>query len=461
MHRRETRPRFRLLGLLLVLAGAVLLASAAFRSGPAPTLSIEAGLPGIGKRTPLKVAVREGKRGLVAIKVELVQGERVESIEARTYRPRAAWQLFWGPRTPQDSFSIEVGSETIKGLKEGPATIRVTAQRAGAWFRSPAPSVKELELPVRLRPPMLHVVSSFTFVKQGGVEAVVYSVGPTSVEDGVRAGEWWFRGYPLPGGGDARFALFGAPYDLDDATRIRLVARDDVGNESQAPFIDQFTRRPLRTDRIEVTQTFMERVVPAILSQTPEIEDRGDLLQNYLEINRDLRAKNNTTLVELAKSSAERFLWTRPFIGMRNGQVMSEFADRRSYVYEGRQVDQQDHLGFDLASTKGAEIEAANDGTVALARYFGIYGNAVVLDHGYGLMSLYGHLSTVAVKEGDRVTRGQIIGRSGETGLAGGDHLHFTMLLQGLPVDPREWWDGHWIHDRLVLKLGAALPFAE
>jgi murein DD-endopeptidase MepM/ murein hydrolase activator NlpD len=140
---------------------------------------------------------------------------------------------------------------------------------------------------------------------------------------------------------------------------------------------------------------------------------------------------------------------------------MSDFAARRRYMYEGREVDVQDHLGFDLASTAMAPIQSANDGVVVLARYLGIYGNAVVVDHGYGLMSLYGHLSSIAVEEGQSVERGQELGRSGATGLAGGDHLHFSMMLQGMPVDPREWWDSHWIHDRLKLKLGAALPFEE
>ncbi len=146
---------------------------------------------------------------------------------------------------------------------------------------------------------------------------------------------------------------------------------------------------------------------------------------------------------------------------MRNAKVMSDFADQRTYMYQGREVDRQDHLGFDLASTRAAEIQAANNGVVMLARYFGIYGNAVVIDHGYGLMSLYGHLSSINVDEGQEVQRGDVLGRSGATGLAGGDHLHFTMLLHGLPVDPREWWDGHWIQDRLVLKLGDGLRFEE
>ena len=161
----------------------------------------------------------------------------------------------------------------------------------------------------------------------------------------------------------------------------------------------------------------------------------------------------------MAEASPPEFRWTKTFVPMRNGQVMSNFADRRTYTYDGAAVDQQDHLGFDLASTARAEIQAANDGVVVLARYFGIYGNCVVIDHGYGLLSLYGHLSSISVEEGRSVERYDTIGRSGLTGLAGGDHLHFTMLLRGLAVNPEEWWDGHWIHDRLELKLGDALPF--
>jgi murein DD-endopeptidase MepM/ murein hydrolase activator NlpD len=306
------------------------------------------------------------------------------------------------------------------------------------------------------------VLSAFIYVTQGGCEAVVYKVGDSSVEDGVQAGDWWFPGYPVPGDEEGlRFALFAAPYDLEDPDLIRLVARDDVGNEAGTTFIDRFTRRPFKTDRIRLSDEFMARVVPAIMNQTPELQDRGSDLDNYLMINGELRRRNAETLVEVATRSTPEFLWSRPFLQMRNAKVMSDFADRRTYVYEGRDVDRQDHLGFDLASTRRADVQAANDGIVLLAGYFGIYGNTVAIDHGYGLMSLYGHLSSIDVAEGQTVERGEVIGKTGATGLAGGDHLHFSMMLAGLPVDSREWWDGHWIQDRLALKLGEALPFSE
>ena len=78
----------------------------------------------------------------------------------------------------------------------------------------------------------------------------------------------------------------------------------------------------------------------------------------------------------------------------------SFFADRRTYVYNGKAVDQQDHVGFDLSVVQHYPIEAGNDGKVVLAEYFGIYGNAVLIDHGAGLISLYGHMSEIAVKPG-------------------------------------------------------------
>jgi murein DD-endopeptidase MepM/ murein hydrolase activator NlpD len=136
-----------------------------------------------------------------------------------------------------------------------------------------------------------------------------------------------------------------------------------------------------------------------------------------------------------------------------NNAVESAFADRRTYVYKGKEVDQQTHLGFDLASFTGMKILAANRGKVVFADEMGIYGNCVILDHGMGVQSLYGHLSSIGVKAGEMVEKEQEMGRSGMTGLAGGDHLHFTMLVNGHMVNPVEWWDAHWIQDRILRKL--------
>jgi murein DD-endopeptidase MepM/ murein hydrolase activator NlpD len=429
-----------------------------FRAGPAPEIRIQAAQPAIGKRTPVRIEAAEPVRGLSRVKVEVVQGEKVDVLADRRYPFRSAWS-FWGSRTQRDTISLDVGRDIVSGLKSGTAIIRVTADRTRTWLRSPDPVVQELNLPVRLSPPSLQLMSSQTYVNQGGCEVVVYRVGESSVRDGVLAGDWWFPGYPLPGGGKQdRFAFFAVPYSMTEP-KVKLVAADAIGNEAERSFIDKFFPKKFKADSVEVSDAFVGRVVPEILGQTPELPDRGNLIDNYLQINSELRKRNAVVLKELAAKSHAEFMWSKAFVPIPNGKVMAGFADHRTYRYAGKEIDQQDHLGYDLAVTAQAPIPAANDGTVMLAQFFGIYGNAVVIDHGYGVASLYGHLSSIAVKVGQKVARGDIIGKTGATGLAGGDHLHFAIVLQGLPVNPTEWWDSHWIRDRLASKLGSAFKF--
>jgi murein DD-endopeptidase MepM/ murein hydrolase activator NlpD len=291
-------------------------------------------------------------------------------------------------------------------------------------------------------------------VNQGGCDMVVYRVGESAVESGVAAGPSFFRGFPLPGAKDPRvhFAIFALPYDAPPSTPLRLRARDEAGNEALAAVNAKVFKKAFRARTLPIDDAFLDKVVPEILSHGG-VQDQGDLVKSYLAINRDLRKANNGELADLAAKSQPRFLWKEAFQQLGNSQVEASFADHRTYTYKGQEIDRQDHLGYDLATTSNAPVSASNDGIVMLADYFGIYGNTVVIDHGYGLLSLYGHMSNFAVKAGDAVKRGQVLGHSGSTGLAGGDHLHYSMVLQSVQVDPREWWDPHWIKDRITAKL--------
>src|SRR5262245_12465050 len=255
---------------LVLLAGLFVAARGAFRAGAAPDIVIEPAMKAIGPRTPVQVKVSEPGRGLSHVKVELVQGGRADTLYEKTYVPSSAWS-FGGTITSSDDARLEVGREIQKTLKQEPATIRVTADRAPSWLRHPDPVVKEITLPVRYIPPSLAVLSTFTYVTQGGCEAVVYRVSDTSTKDGVSAGSWFFPGFALPGGGkEDRFALFAVPYDLGDVSQVKLTAEDEVGNRSQVSFIDKFTPRPIRRDTIKLDDAYLAKVVPPILSQSPD-----------------------------------------------------------------------------------------------------------------------------------------------------------------------------------------------
>ena len=218
--------------------------------------------------------------------------------------------------------------------------------------------------------------------------------------------------------------------------------------------------KTFRRSRIEIDDAFLTRVESSILRKTPAFMNPpsvpDDLLPTFLKINSELRRTNADQIAALAKKTSATMLWKGAFQQLSNSQVESSFADFRTYIYRGREVDRQVHLGFDLAKTANVPVLAANRGMVLYANDLGIYGNCVILDHGMGVQSLYGHLSSFDVSEGQEVDRGQPIGRSGQTGLAGGDHLHFSMLVNGQFVNATEWWDPHWIEDRIMRKLREA-----
>ncbi len=449
----------KILSLLVVLLAVPAALLTTLRVGVAPKVTIRPSAKAIGAHGSVIVTASAPGRGLGALWVEVEQKGHRTVVARADNRPLPSWR-FSGPRKESLELRAEVGRQAVPELQEGEAIVRVVAERAATWLRHPDPVVSELRLPVHVRPPSLSLLSTQHYVAQGGAGVVVYRVSETATRDGVRAGSRFFPGSPLPGAtGGERFVLFGVPWDQEDDKTIRLVASDDAGNSSEAAFVDRFFPKPPAKDRIELQDSFLDRVVPEILAQTPGLRDLGRPLDNYLAINRELRAKNAAELLELGEHSTPQFLWKEPFLPLHNAKVMSAFADQRTYVYQGHEVDRQTHLGFDLAATARTPVPAANTGVVRLARYFGIYGNTVLLDHGFGLMTIYSHLSSVEVKEGQQVARGATIGLTGKTGLAGGDHLHFTTLIRGLPVTPTEWWDAHWIRDRIAVRLAPAVTF--
>ena len=356
--------------------------------------------------------------------------------------------------------------ESLPALRPGAATLVVTAVRPVLFgLRERATTVRR-DLEVRFDPPRLTVLSMFHYINHGGSEIVVYRVTPPDVESGVRVGEITYPGYPATDAGvtsvddTVKVALFALLFDQELNTPLELYAIDEAGNEGRAQFDHRIFPLAFRRSRVELTDPFMQRVVPRILERSPsfrvETADDEDLLARYLRINGEMRRRNAVTIASMATKTEPRTLWQGPFRQLSSSQVESGFAEHRTYIYRGQEVDQQVHLGFDLAVTANVPILAANRGKVVYADYLGIYGNCLIIDHGMGLQSLYAHLSSFEVAAGDFVERDEQIGRSGMTGLAGGDHLHYTVLLHGRPVTPVEWWDPHWIEDRIARKVREA-----
>ncbi len=438
-----------------------LLASAALiwkvSSSQAPTLKLLRPIKGIGQKTELVIAARDAQHQVKSLEVRVIQGtQAIHDVRQDVPASPRSWWKFWshGPASVT-TWTVPVGRQAIPDLKEGRATLRITATNNswGRFFRG-GQRLLVLDLPVRFTPPQVEVLTSQHYINLGGCDMVLFKVSPGTTKSGVQVGDYFFPSWPVKESmPDIRLCLFAYPYNVDPSAVPHIVADDDADNQTLSTFNYKVFPKKFHTDTINITDAFMDRVVPPIMSQTPELSDQGSLLKNFLLVNGTLREMDAKKLIAFSQRTSPQFTWTQPFIPLGNAQVEASFADFRTYTYNGQVIDHQTHLGFDLAVVQHTPVKAANNGTVIFAGYFGIYGNAIVIDHGCGLQSLYAHLSSFDVKTGDTVKRGQIIAHSGQTGLAGGDHLHFSMLLDGIPVNPVEWWDPHWIQDRIEAKL--------
>src|SRR5438105_2612407 len=441
-----------LLVLILIGAGAVY-----YRASreTAPLVAFEQPDRVVGQAGTLTVTAQTPAARFKDLTITLQQNGQTTPLY--TLDPAAAPTI--GPNTIR--ITRPFGKQSVPSLRAGPARIVVSATRKSFLNLRTLTTTATQDVQVRLEPPRINVVSTHHYVNHGGSEFVVYRATPEDVASGDRGGDVEYPGYPIGNADPAvKGAFFALLYDQPLKTKIIAFARDEAGNEATASFIDNVFEKPQKKSRIEIDDRFIDRVAPEIRQNSPELKldsrTSGTNLDVFLKENGELRQLNADKILALAKQTSPSRLWDGPFVQLGNSKVEAAFADHRTYIYKGKEVDHQVHLGFDLAVTSHVPIAAANAGTIVNASWLGIYGNCVIIDHGMGVQSLYGHLSSFDVKVGDKVGRGQTIGRSGMTGMAGGDHLHFTMLVNGRMVNPVEWWDPHWIEDRVMRKLGDA-----
>jgi murein DD-endopeptidase MepM/ murein hydrolase activator NlpD len=364
-----------------------------------------------------------------------------------------------GPRENERRVHVE-GDLAGLGVPQGPAQLFVEAEtRAWHLLGGTRRATATRELTIDTVPPHVDLLTTQHNMRLGGTSLVLFRVSPDAVDAGVAVGDYYFpavRGYFADPA--AVLALFAVPQNLSTDARPVARAVDGAGNVQEVPLPVLIKGRKFPERQLQVDDAFMQRKVPEILTAVGKPVPT-DLEQGYLTVNRDVRRESEERLQAITARSADHPLWSGVFQRQSNAAPMSAFADRRSYLYGGEVIDRQTHLGYDLASLKNAPVEATQDGVVVFADYLGIYGNTVVVDHGFGVFSLYGHLSSIGVQPGQQVRARDSLGQTGETGLAGGDHLHFSIMLRGVHVDPVEWWDPLWMRDHIAARL-ASLPAA-
>ena len=394
--------------------------------------------------------ISDMKRGLKTVKVSVNQEGRGITVLEEKF-PFKGLLNRQGVHQYKKEISIDPSmSNLAQGRVDLNVQVRDYSRRGGGDGNL---EIANHKMKVDTIPPAIRTISRMHNINIGGICLVVYQPSSDTLESGIFVGDYFSQGYPA--GGESkkgiRVCYFAISHDSSSNPSIYLWAKDRAGNQSRSTFYNHIRRKRFRMERINITDKFLKHVLP-YFSFYPLNPTKSDI-QKFIKINNDLRKENHKTLHKILKNTSPEKLWEGPWVRLKNAATMARFGDRRHYYYKGKKVDEKIHLGVDLASLANAPVHATNNGRVIFAERFGIYGLTVILDHGQGLSSFYGHLGKIEVKNDQVVKKGENIGFTGRTGLAGGDHLHYGITVNGVFVNPIELWDGHWIEDNITRKL--------
>lgn len=432
--------RFLLITLLTILVAGGVGGFILFFEGDTPVADFKETGDYIGQKGTVSYLVTDKGSGLQNITVTASQGDLITTLHSMSF-PRTSYNGAVGPLTD----SRTIAFDPLKmGFKDGPMTLSIAASDFSfrGWFQGNKTTITK-DVTIDTIAPKIHLLHGEKYIFPGGAGIAIYKVKDKEATHGVEINGNFNAGFILDATRDDTFiSYFALPYDAESIESLNITAVDKAGNSAVFPFSTTLKPAKQVTDTINVGDGFLNKKIPEFQQYYPEMQ--GEFIDKYLYANSKVRQQNNSKISELCKNSNPERLWKGQFLRMA-GSSRAGFADRRTYAYKGKAIDHQVHLGMDIASTRRADVKAANKGIVKFTDYLGIYGNMVLVDHGQGVFSLYSHLSQINVNPGDVVDQNTVLGLTGTTGMAGGDHLHFAMLVHGVFVTPVEWWDPHWI----------------
>jgi len=403
-----------------------------------PVVKFDQDIKAIGRQKSFTIIFSDSKSGISRITAEIIQDNKGQILADKQIPVK---------ETPQETLPLTVKTADLR-LHDGPAVLKVTATDY-SLFKNQAVLMQPVQIDTV--PPMINLVKNINYINQGGTGFVAYQPSKPLSSTGVYINDYLSPAHAIRiDNKPAYMTYFALPRDASNATtRIMVFARDEAGNETTMAVPCVIKEKKFRSDKMNIGDNFLQQKMPEFQAMVPALQGKTPL-EVFTYVNSQMRNDNFLTIQKICQKSSDKELWEGTFLRMKDAAPMALFGDKRSYVYNGKIIGESTHEGVDLASNARSPIEAANKGIVVFTGALGIYGNAVMIDHGLGMFSLYGHLSSIDTTVGKNVAKGEKIGLSGMSGLAGGDHLHFSLIVGGKFVDPKEWWDPHWIKDNIT-----------
>jgi murein DD-endopeptidase MepM/ murein hydrolase activator NlpD len=409
-----------------------------------PTVKIDQDISAIGRNKVINITFIDMKSGLRNSSITITQDDKTQVLSSVNYTDSI---------TKETTVNITVDPITMK-LHDGPAALNASATDNSLW-KNQGTLIRQVN--IDMTPPNIFLFTTTNNINPGGTCVIVYKTSKPVITSGVKIENHFSQGYPATiSDKPCIISYFALPIDVRrSGTNIKVTAQDLAGNESSVALSCLIRSKKFRSDKMVLSESFLQQKMPEFQSQNQSLQGKTSL-ETFIYVNGKMREDNDNAVLDICRKSQSRQLWDGTFLRMKNAAPMALFGDKRTYQYQGKSVGNSIHMGVDLASTANAPVEAANNGIIAYTGYLGIYGNIIVVDHGFGLFTLYGHLNSIDVKNGQEVKKGDVMGHTGTSGLAGGDHLHFGMVVGGQFVNPQEWWDPHWIADNVSRKMAVS-----
>ncbi|MDY6822394.1 MAG: M23 family metallopeptidase [Thermodesulfobacteriota bacterium] len=430
-------------GLLSVMLVAGIYCVAVNMEGTDPAVEFSGFNEFIGPDTTFTVRVSDAKSGVKSVWIGLLTGGEEYTLVDRAYPPAEGLD---------ETLTVQIDPAEL-GIEDGTAMLRIVARDHSwrGWMHGNRTYI-EKDVTIDTRRPDVQVLSRHHYINQGGGGLVIYRVSETETRNGVKVGQEFYPGYAGRfSDSSIHLAFFALRHDQGKDTKISVSATDRAGNTGVGGFYYLIKSKPFKKDRLNISDRFLNMKMPEF-----QLQDTYDtLVEKFVAINSGLRKENMARVREVCQDTAPTLHWGGDFVRLPNSARRASFADHRDYFYNDRKIDEATHMGIDLASYANSDIPAANSGRVIFGDRIGIFGRTVIIDHGFGLFSMYSHLNQVDVTSGQMVEKGETIGRTGTSGLAAGDHLHFGMIVDHTFVNPVEWWDATWITNNITSKIDA------
>ena len=426
--------------LLAIIGGVVYLYNSVMFERTKPTITIESsGYWNL--RAPLNIKIDDAS-GLMSYKVTLQSGTETFVL---------ADELFGAPQGSQE---LELKTpKRAYALKNKEVSITVEAKDASKWnFLAGNTSTQTVTLQIDKKRPYLSTIASSYRIMKGGSAVVIFKTEDDNMEEFYVETNFGKRFKVQPFYKEGYYVTLIAWPVTEETFRATIIAKDSAGNiaKTSVPVIPY--NKKYKVSKIKLSDRFLNGKVSEI-AYAYGVEDGADLIERFKYVNENMRKSNEVVIHDLTSKVSDKMVSNFPIKKMyplKNGEVVAHFGDHRIYSYQGETVSEAYHLGLDLASNAMSPIMSQNPAVVTYAEENGIYGNMPVLYHGLGLYTIYGHCSNMMVKEGDTLRSNETVAKTGRSGYAMGDHLHFGVLVQGIEVRPQEWMDQDWIRKSIT-----------